>query len=81
MTDNANTDDPALIDFIATVSKGGHVLDLGCGPGAAAAKMAQAGLKVTATDAVPEMIALATQHAGVNAICATFDDITGDNIY
>lgn len=81
MTDDANADDPILTAFIAAIPSNGHILDLGCGPGAAADKMAQAGLRVTATDAVPEMVALAAQHAGINAVCATFDDIDGEDIY
>jgi SAM-dependent methyltransferase len=81
MTDEDNADDPALTAFIAVIPSNGHVLDLGCGPGAAAGKMAQAGLQVTATDAVSEMVALASQHLGVNAVCASFDDIDGTDIY
>ena len=81
MTDNANADDPTLAAVIDAIPANGHVLDLGCGPGAAAGEMAQAGLQVTATDAVPEMVALAAQHAGVNAVCATFNDIEGDDLY
>ena len=43
--------------------------------------MAQAGFQVTATDAVPEMIELAKRFDGVTAICSTFDDIKGQDIY
>lgn len=81
MTDNYNTDDPQLLAFVAACPTGGRVLDLGCGPGAAAAVMARAGLKVDATDASSQMVALAEQHPGVTARQATFDEITGQDIY
>lgn len=77
----ADWDDPAFADFVAAMPKGGAVLDLGCGPGRAAARMADAGLHVTATDGSPEMIRLAEQHPGVAARQATFDEIEGQAIY
>lgn len=73
--------DPLLAAFIAAVPEGGHVLDLGCGPGNAAHVMADGGLQVTATDAVPEMVAMADAHPGVTAHVATFDDIEGTDLY
>ena len=63
------------------VPVGARVLDLGCGPGASAAVMARAGLKVTATDAVPEMVAMAKAHPGVSATVATFDEISGTDVF
>lgn len=76
LTDDYNSTDPHLLGFISAVAKGGRVLDLGCGPGTAAAAMAKAGLKVEAVDASAEMVALAGQHPGVTARQVTFDDIT-----
>ncbi|MCR9112189.1 MAG: class I SAM-dependent methyltransferase [Rhodobacteraceae bacterium] len=73
--------DPSLTAFITAMPEGGHVLDLGCGPGWAAARMAREGLTVTATDAVPEMVDMAGEHPGVTARQATFDDISGTAIY
>lgn len=73
--------DPLLKAFIAALPVGGTALDLGCGPGNAAHVMADAGLRVTATDAVAEMVALAGTHAGVTAHLATFDDITGTDLF
>lgn len=81
VTDDALRNDPLLAAFIDGLPVGSDVLDLGCGPGTAAAAMAQAGLRVHATDAVPEMIALATQHTGVRAEVKTFEQITGTDIY
>ncbi|MBR9842067.1 MAG: class I SAM-dependent methyltransferase [Rhodobacteraceae bacterium] len=73
--------DKQLDAFIADMPPGGHVLDLGCGPGQSSALMASHGLKVTATDASAEMIALASAQQGVTAYQATFDDITGETLY
>ncbi|QIE46948.1 class I SAM-dependent methyltransferase [Pseudohalocynthiibacter aestuariivivens] len=79
---DGSVDDPHLSRFMADVVPGGRVLDLGCGPGAAAAQMAQAGLVVDATDAVPEMVDMAAAaHPGVTAWIATFDDIAGVDLY
>ena len=76
-----NNDDPHLDRFINKLPTGGRVLDLGCGPGISAACMANAGLQVDAIDGSAEMIAMATQHKGFTAWQATFDEITGTNIY
>lgn len=70
-----------LSAFIAACPAKGRVLDLGCGPGSSAAAMAQAGLRVDATDASAEMVALAARHSGVTATQAMFDDISGEDIY
>ncbi len=67
--------------FIEALPKGARVLDLGCGPGHSAAAMAHAGLSVDATDAAPEMVAMAQAHEGVTAWHASFDEITGEALY
>lgn len=81
MTDAQTMRDPSLQAFIAAMPKGGHVLDLGCGPGASAAHMARAGLKVEAYDPVPEMVTMAAQHDGVNARQASFEDVSGTGLF
>ncbi|MEM9578227.1 MAG: class I SAM-dependent methyltransferase [Pseudomonadota bacterium] len=81
LTEDANKADPLLSGFIDALPRGGHVLDLGCGPGASAAKMAEAGLQVDAYDAVPQMVALAAVHEGVHARQATFEDVSGTALY
>ena len=81
LTTEANSRDPLLAAFIATLPKGGHVLDLGCGPGDAAAVMARAGLRVTALDVVPEMVTMAARHAGVDARLGGFHDIPGPAVF
>ena len=62
--------------FIAGVTPGGRVLDIGCGPGAAAGFMAAAGLQAEAWDPVPEMLAMAATRPGVTARQAGYDDLT-----
>lgn len=81
MTDAHNRADPRLADFMAALPAGGCVLDLGCGPGAAAEEMARAGFAVDAMDASPAMVALAEAREGVTAILGGFDDIAGQDVY
>jgi len=75
----------SLIAFIKAIPKGGHVLDLGCGPGLAAAEMARQHLKVDATDGSSKMVEAASRQPGVSARQATFDELpecaTYDGIY
>lgn len=73
--------DPLLARFIKELPRGGHALDLGCGPGTFAGLMADAGLRVTAMDAVSEMIALIPDHPAITPVLGTFDDIAGTDIY
>ncbi|RKF14674.1 methyltransferase domain-containing protein [Roseovarius spongiae] len=70
-----------LARFMAALPAGGRALDLGCGPGGAAAALADAGFRVDAIDAVAEMVAMAARHPGVTAWRARFDDIAGDALY
>ncbi|MCR9126304.1 MAG: class I SAM-dependent methyltransferase [Rhodobacteraceae bacterium] len=81
MTDAALAVDPRLTAFIAACPASGRVLDLGCGPGAAAARMADAGLQADAVDAAAEMVALAARHNGVRAWQARFEDIDAVQVY
>lgn len=74
-------EDRILKAFVGGLPKGAHVLDLGCGPGVSSAAMARAGLRVDATDAVAEMVALAAAHPGVTAWQARFEDIADENRY
>jgi SAM-dependent methyltransferase len=48
-----------LIEFARRVGPGGHVLDLGCGPGRVTRFLHDQGLDVTGIDLSPEMIAVA----------------------
>jgi SAM-dependent methyltransferase len=75
MVEDHATTDPMIDRFITACRPGGRVLDLGCGPGQYARRMAEAGLEVEATDAVPEMVARAARQPGVTARQAFFDDL------
>jgi len=77
----SDSDDPQLTAFINALPQNAHVLDLGCGPGHACAKMNAAGLRVTATDASGEMVKLAAQHEGVQAFQKQFQDIQEVDTY
>lgn len=67
--------------FAATLPAGGRVLDLGCGPGQYAARLAMMGFEVHALDASAEMVARAGAHAGVTAFQARFDALEGPSYY
>jgi SAM-dependent methyltransferase len=77
----STTPSETLAEFMAALPDGGHVLDLGCGPGTSSRHMVRAGLRVTAMDASEEMIALAAQIDGVTARHATFDDVAEVAVY
>ncbi|MEL6465318.1 MAG: class I SAM-dependent methyltransferase [Pseudomonadota bacterium] len=74
-------EDPMIQRFIAHVPAGTKVLDIGCGPGFAAAAMAQAGLDAHAWDPVPEMLDLARASADVTIRQAGYDDLTEKDMY
>ncbi|TCO69970.1 class I SAM-dependent methyltransferase [Rhodovulum euryhalinum] len=61
-----------LAAFISALPPGGAALDLGCGPGWAAAAMRAAGLNVTAVDASPEMAQVARDRHGIEVVVAPF---------
>ncbi|MCP5073028.1 MAG: class I SAM-dependent methyltransferase [Rhodobacteraceae bacterium] len=67
--------------FIRAVPRGGLVLDLGCGPGSSSAKLRDAGLHVTAIDASRQMAATAKRKFDIDVVVATFEDISGTDLY
>ncbi len=67
--------------FAARLPAGGRVLDLGCGPGFYAAKLAEWGFEADATDASAEMVARAARKPGVTAWQARFDELEGEGVY
>lgn len=81
LTDAAGRIDPALAAFLQELPEGGKVLDLGCGPGTAAAAMTSFGFQVDAVDGSEEMVALASRHEGVSARCAVFEEIDDEGAY
>lgn len=70
-----------LQTFIGALPSGGHVLDIGCGPGNSAAVMHKAGLLVTALDPSSEMAAIGRKIYGVDIQKGSYDDIHGEAIY
>ncbi len=78
---NRERNDRPLDAFIKSLPAQARVLDLGCGPGSAAARMAQAGMQVDAWDATPEMAALAREQFGLEVRVATFDELDADAVY
>lgn len=81
MMDGEAARDRMIGRFIAACPAGGHVLDLGCGPGHYARRMAGAGLSVDALDAVQAMVDRAAELPGVFARLGRFGDVTGTDIY
>ena len=74
--DLVDGDEPLMLRaFIKALPEGARVLDLGAGPGQDAAKMAAAGLMVTAMDGSPAMVAIAAAQPGVEAVQASFDSL------
>ena len=71
----------SLLAFIKAIPAGGRVLDLGCGPGLAAAEMVRQGCDVEAIDGSAEMVAAASKHSGVTARQATFDELPSQATY
>ncbi len=70
-----------LSDFIDALPKGGHVLDLGCGPGKSAADMAEAGLTVDAWDASPEMAQIGHEAFELTIEVKGFEALVADQMY
>jgi SAM-dependent methyltransferase len=62
---------PGIIDLLAPLlektGRDGLILELGCGSGALTGHLLAAGLRVTATDASPAMLALARARLGAGA--------------
>ncbi|MBS8226230.1 class I SAM-dependent methyltransferase [Vannielia litorea] len=67
--------------FLSHLPPGARVLDLGCGPGASAAVMAEQGFEVEALDGSSEMVARAEAIPGVTARQARFEDVDGRAVY
>jgi SAM-dependent methyltransferase len=76
-----DTNSPDLSAFLHELPTGALILDLGCGPGHIARRMAQLGFSVEATDASREMVKIANQLEGVKAHQETFDDLNAGEVY
>ncbi len=81
MMDREATRDPMIVRFIEACHPGGTVLDLGCGPGHYAGRMAEAGLSTEAIDASAAMVERAAQIPGVAARLGRFEDLAERDRY
>lgn len=70
-----------LAAFMLAVPNEGRVLDLGCGTGRSTAFMKQAGFKVDALDASPEMAEIARSENGVEVTVGGFDTLEAQGVY
>lgn len=67
--------DRHLRTFVDLLPEGADVLDLGCGPGPASARLRAAGMRPDAVDASPAMVAMANEAHDIGARVSTFDDL------
>lgn len=67
--------------FAAMIPTGGHVLDLGCGGGWAAAWFRDQGYDVTAIDGSAGLAAAARRDYGLDVRVARFEDLSDEAVY
>lgn len=70
-----------LDPFLDRLPPGGSVLELGCGGGQDAARIAARGFNIDATDATPAMVAKANQRWNVGARVMAFDQLDAQGTY
>ncbi len=70
-----------LTALFALLPENGLVLDLGCGPGQWAAKIRDAGYRVEAMDASPEMAELAKDRYDLDVTVAPFEALEAEGVY
>ena len=70
-----------LDPWLDRLSPEAHILELGCGAGRHAARMAARGFTVDATDAAHEMVRLANLQCGVSARRMLFDELVAEATY
>ena len=70
-----------LDGFLARLPKGAAILDLGCGVGDSAVRMRNAGFTVSCTDASPEMVAMANELHGLDAVQKSFSELWEEAAY
>ncbi|MEM6891975.1 MAG: class I SAM-dependent methyltransferase [Pseudomonadota bacterium] len=73
--------DETLRGFIAALPDNARVLDLGCGPGNAAAAMRNVGITVDAWDASPEMGEMAKAMFNIDVKVAAFEALQATSLY
>lgn len=67
--------------FLAALTPGARILELGCGNGVDAARMLSLGFDVDATDGTPELIAEARKHIGQRARVMRFEALDAETAY
>jgi len=67
--------------FLDRLPQGGRVLELGCGGGQDAARIAARGFVIDATDAAPAMVAKANERWDVGARVMAFDELGAEAAY
>ena len=70
-----------LNGFLARLTEGAAILDLGCGVGDSAVRMRDAGFAVSCTDASPDMVAMANDLHGLDAVQKSFSELQEDAAY
>jgi SAM-dependent methyltransferase len=70
-----------LIAFLAQLSPGASILELGCGAGGDTAEMLARGFKVRPTDGSPEMAAIASTHLDRTVETLLFHDLDEVEVY
>jgi len=76
-----DADFPNMPGFLALMPDIADILDLGCGPGRAAAAMRDLGHRVTALDASAEMAQVARDRYGLEVQVASFDALDAQHEY
>ena len=67
--------------FLASLPKGARILDAGCGSGRDSRIFSELGYDVSAFDASPEMVKLASEHTGLPIAHRGFDDVDEVAVY
>lgn len=70
-----------LDTYLALLSPGASILELGCGGGDDTAHMLERGFNVAPTDGSPEIAAEAQKRLGISVSVLQFQDITAENAY
>lgn len=70
-----------LDPFLARLPEGSHLLELGCGSGADARRILDAGFTLDATDGTAAMVRKAKERFGVTARQMRFDELNATNAY
>ncbi|MGN6713068.1 Methyltransferase domain-containing protein [Anaerocolumna jejuensis DSM 15929] len=79
-TVNSNTEENRE-KFLAALTEGSAILDLGCGSGRDSLEFIQRGFDVTAVDGAEELCELASIHIGQDVLCMQFEELDFDEVF